>query len=254
MIKKNTSWGGVAGWYNDLVSAEGSYQSELILPNLKRLLDVKSGERILDIACGQGFFSRAWAGLGAKVVGTDIAPELIKFAKEKGGPNEKYFVASADSLGDKVKAGEFDKATIVLALQNIENFNGAISEAGRALKVGGSLFVVLNHPAFRIPKKSAWGFDEENKIQYRRIDGYLGEFNTSIEMHPGQKDKKETVSFHRSLQLYFKIFNKNGFVVSRLEEWNSQKVSQPGPRQKAEDLARKEIPLFLCLELKKLLL
>jgi hypothetical protein len=35
--------------------------------------------------------------------------------------------------------------------------------------------------------------------------------------------------------------------VTMLEEWNSHRKSEPGPRAKAEDLARKEIPLFLCL-------
>jgi hypothetical protein len=33
-----------------------------------------------------------------------------------------------------------------------------------------------------------------------------------------------------------------------MEEWESHKKSQPGPRAKAEDQARKEIPLFLYLE------
>jgi hypothetical protein len=50
------------------------------------------------------------------------------------------------------------------------------------------------------------------------------------------------------LQFYFKALRKAGFLVSRLEEWNSQKKSQPGPRADAENRARKEFPLFLALE------
>jgi hypothetical protein len=60
-----------------------------------------------------------------------------------------------------------------------------------------------------------------------------------------------TVSFHRPLQFYFKIFSKLGFAVERLEEWNSNKKSEAGPRAKAEDKARKEIPLFLYMCVKK---
>jgi hypothetical protein len=44
------------------------------------------------------------------------------------------------------------------------------------------------------------------------------------------------------------LLGKNGFAVSRLEEWNSNRKSQPGPRSKAEDKARKEIPLFMFME------
>jgi hypothetical protein len=50
------------------------------------------------------------------------------------------------------------------------------------------------------------------------------------------------------LQSYFKYLNLSGFVVSRLEEWVSNRKSQSGPRQKSEDTARKEIPMFMCVE------
>jgi hypothetical protein len=113
------------------------------------------------------------------------------------------------------------------------------------------IYVVLNHPAFRIPKASGWGWDEQAKIQYRRIDRYLSESKTEIDMHPGEKRGERTISFHRPLQYYVKALGKAGFSVAALEEWNSHKHSEPGPRAAAEDRARKEIPLFLCLVAKK---
>lgn len=252
MPKKNdTSWNGVAKWYDSLLSMDGTYQKEVILPNLLRLLNIKKGEKVLDIACGQGFFSREIAKLGGEVTGADIAPDLIKFAKEKAGPNENYLVIPGDRLAENIPADKFDKAIIILAIQNIENLNGVILHAHRALKVGGRLFLVLNHPVFRNPKKTAWGFDEVSKTQYRRIDEYLSESRTEIDMTPGSTKKDIdmlTVSFHRPLQVYFKVLNKNNFLIARLEEWISNKKSEAGPRQKAEDKARKEIPLFLFIE------
>jgi hypothetical protein len=71
-------------------------------------------------------------------------------------------------------------------------------------------------------------------------------------MHPGDKPSQYTTSFHRPLQYYFKAFNKAGFSVTLMEEWNSHKKSQTGPRAEAEDVARKEIPLFLCLVVVKI--
>lgn len=113
--------------------------------------------------------------------------------------------------------------------------------------------MVLNHPVFRVPKASDWYF--ENGVQSRLVSKYLSESKLSIDMTPGEKNQKKkisTITFHRSLQYYMKLFAKNGFAITRLEEWISHKQSGAGPRQNAEDKARKEIPMFMCIEVKKL--
>ncbi len=249
MKKKVTSWGKVADWYDELLQKEdGTYQKELILPNLLRLLELKKGEAVLDLACGQGFFSREFARAGANVTGVDISTELITIAKTKSPKGIMYHVASADNLSS-LRSHSFDKAVIVLAFQNIENVQGTLVECRRVLQEHGKIFIVLNHPAFRIPKASSWGFDEKLKVQYRRIDSYISESQERIQMHPSVRATDDyTLSFHRPLQFYFKAFIKAGFAVTRLEEWNSHKESEAGPRAATENRARKEIPLFLFIE------
>ncbi|MDO8581843.1 MAG: class I SAM-dependent methyltransferase [bacterium] len=267
MIK--TSWGNVAKWYDDLVEGEGTYQKDVILPNIVRLLALKKslprtgverlvrGETVLDVGCGQGFFVREFLKTGAKIIGVDVAPELIAFAK-KNVPSAQFHVASADAM-PFVKTVSVDAATTILALQNIENVDGVFAECTRVLKAHGRLLIVMNHPAFRIPQHSSWDWGKKGSsdasvggtpsgVQYRRIDEYLSESRTNIQMHPGENPTATTVSFHRPLQWYVKLLAKHGFAVTRLEEWISNKKSQKGPRQKAEDTARKEIPLFLFLE------
>jgi ubiquinone/menaquinone biosynthesis C-methylase UbiE len=246
--ESKTSWGKVANWYNNLLEKEeGTYQKQLILPNLLRLLQIKKGETVLDLACGQGFFAREFSKAGAKVTGVDISKELIELAKKYDDQSIEYHVAPADDLSF-LKNKTIDKVTLILALQNIENVHGVLKESNRVLKDHGKLFIILNHPAFRIPKESSWGWDGEKKIQYRRIDSYLSESKVKIQMHPGENPKEKTISFHRPLQFYFKMLNKYGFCVSRLEEWNSNKTSEPGPRAQTEDRARKEIPIFLFIK------
>jgi len=210
-------------------------------------LNLKKGEKVLDLACGQGFFSGEFALTGALVTGVDVSPELIDIAKRKYS-TINFLVSPAEDLSF-LESGFFDKVTIILAIQNIENIKKVFEECYRVLSKGGELFIIMNHPAFRIPRKSYWGFDEENNIQYRRIDGYLSEAKEKIDMNPGEIiDKKFTFSFHRSLQFYFKILKNCGFCVTNLEEWISNKFSQEGPRKKAEDRARKEFPMFMMLE------
>jgi ubiquinone/menaquinone biosynthesis C-methylase UbiE len=233
-----------------LLGGGDSYQAKVILPNLLRLAGDLRGKKVLDLACGQGFFTKALKEAGAEMSAADISARLVSLAKSNSPKEIKYYVAPADKL-DFAAAGEFDLAVCVLAIQNIKEVDKVFAELNRTVKTGGRVIIVMNHPAFRIPKNSSWGWDDKNSVQFRRLDAYMSESSIPIEMNPGQEKSEETISFHRPLQYYFKLFAKNGFVVSRLEEWISDKKSQPGPRQSAEDLSRKEFPLFLCLEIRK---
>ena len=257
-----TSWGKVADWYNDFLEKEaGSYQKTLILPNLIRLLAIKKNEAILDLGCGQGFFSREFAKADAKVIGVDIAPELIAIAKKNPLKNITYYVSSAENL-NFIKNNTIDKIVMIFSIQNVDNVHKVFRECNRALKPNGKLLIVMNHPAFRIPKNSSWGWDPapesaprsqygaSSEKMYRRIDQYMSESKEKIQMRPGDKPDEYTISFHRPLQFYFKLLSNNGFGVTRLEEWTSNKTSQPGPKAAAENKTRKEIPLFLFLEAK----
>ncbi len=250
-MAKETSWGKVAGWYDELLAAKDTYQSEVLLPNLTRIVAPRAGLEVADIACGQGFFSRAFADLGAEVSAADISPELIEIARKKGG-DIAYEVAPAHAIPAFLDKS-FDTVLISLAIQNIKELQKTFDEVARVLRPKGSFVLVLNHPAFRNPKHTSWGYDEVAKVQYRRVDEYISDSAEDIDMTPGRTEGKVmTVSFHRPLQVYFKALRKAGFAVTRLEEWNSHRKSANGPRQAAEDKARKEIPLFLCLEAIKL--
>lgn len=282
-MKNNTSWGAEAEWYDSLIKSESNYQKDLILPNLLRLVEVQKRETILDLACGQGFFTSALVAKGAKTIGVDISKELITIAK-KNEPKANFFVGSADDV-KFIKSESVDKIISVLAIQNIENVAGTFKEAARVLKGpartagaggGGKMYLVLNHPAFRIPKESDWQMEDkqetinneqkrtannkeegQREIQWRRVARYLSELKNKIQMHPstnsGQvplRKSEYTLSFHRPLQYYFKALRKAGFLVSGLEEWSGHKKSV-GKHAEAENRARVEIPLFLYLEVVK---
>src|SRR3989344_7618591 len=112
-VKKEThktSWEPVAEWYDKLLAGEDTYQAKVILSNLLRLLPPQ-GKRIIDIACGQGFFSREYAKGGADVLGVDISPELIERAREHKTQSARFEVASASRM-EKAETGEFDGAML----------------------------------------------------------------------------------------------------------------------------------------------
>lgn len=251
MKNKDTSWNKVAGWYDELLKNDDSYQAKVILPNLLRFLDLKKGEKVYDLACGQGYFANIFAHVGAEVVASDLSKKLIETAKKDSKEKISFYITPAHRA-QFLKDNSIDTIVVVLAIQNIENVNEVFAECKRILKKDGRMVLVLNHPAFRVPQASDWHFEEG--VQSRIVSKYLSESKLSIDMTPGEKNPKKkitTISFHRSLQYYVKLFSKNGLAVTRLEEWISHKQSGTGPRQIAEDKARKEIPMFMCLEVRK---
>jgi len=246
MKKKDTSWEKVASWYEEHLGNEDTYHAKVILPNLTRILELSGNEKVLDLACGEGYFTRALKKSVSSITGADLSPSLIESAKSVS-KDILYHVADATNLSF-AKDKEFDVVISVLAIQNMENILAAFSECRRVLKDNGRFIFVLNHPVYRIPKASSWGYDEKEKAQYRRVDAYLTPSKVPIDMHPGSSDKTFTYSFHRSLQDYMKALRSAGFAITRLEEWISHKKSEEGPRSVAEDKARREIPLFLAVE------
>jgi ubiquinone/menaquinone biosynthesis C-methylase UbiE len=249
-MKKDTSWGNVATWYAEHVASEDSYHRKVVLPNLTRLMQLKPGVRVLDVACGSGYFANEFHAAGADVQGVDISGELIQIARTHSHKDITFFVAPSHTFPEVVDVS-VDIITIILAIQNIQDVKETLAECSRVLKPNGRMYIVMNHPVFRIPQASSWEWDEKNKQQYRRIDAYLTEKKVPIAMHPGSDPTEQTVSFHRPLQYYMKLMGNAGFAVTRLEEWISHRQSEPGPRQKEEDRMRKEIPLFMMLELSK---
>lgn len=248
MKKNDTSWEVVAEWYDEHLDQKDTYHSKVIFPHLSRMLQLTGTETVLDLACGQGFFTDYLAKHTLETVACDLSPKLVAIAREYN-PNIVIHVADASHLSF-AKNASFDVVVCILALQNMEDLVSVCNEVARVLKPNGRFVFVLNHPAFRIPKQSSWGFEGTEK-QYRRIDRYLSPEKTKIAMHPGT-DSSYTISFHRSLQDFMKALRKNNFCITSLEEWISHRVSGKGLRAKAEDTARKEIPLFMAIEARKL--
>jgi ubiquinone/menaquinone biosynthesis C-methylase UbiE len=237
----------VAEWYDELVGTEGSeYQQQVVHPGALRLLHAEAGEAVLDIACGQGVFCRILHGLRVRVTGVDAARELIKRARQRGPEEIQYQVADARDLSTLAE-GQFDATACILAIQNINPIGPVFEGARRALKPGGRLVLVMMHPCFRGAKETSWGWDEGQKVQYRRVDRYMLPRKAPIITNPGKDPDRYTWTFHKPLEAYIKALGRAGLLVDTLEEWTSHKITQAGPRAAAENLARKEIPMFMAL-------
>ncbi len=277
----DTSWEGVAEWYDDLVDERGSdYHRNIVIPGALRLLGNVRHKRVLDVACGQGVLCRELKRLGASVVGIDSSPALIEQARRRSGtsasaglrslerldPNApiSFFVVDARDLdnatgGDGSPPGRtslfarrsYDAVCCILSIQNIDPIGPVFAGVARLLRPSGCLVIVMLHPAFRAIGQTAWGWDERQRRQFRRVDGYLTPGESAVRIRPGADPALTTLTFHRPLQSYFHELAAAGLMVDALEEWPSHRRSPPSPRAAEEDRARREIPLFLGLRARK---
>src|SRR3990167_9288273 len=173
--RPTTSWGGVADWYDEYLNTEkDSYQRQVISPNVWRLLELRAGMKVLDLACGSGFFARELAKAGAQVIGVDLSPELINLAKKQETKSIDYFISPAHQLS-MIPDQSVDAAVNILAIQNIAEVKEMLSEVRRVLKPEGKVLIVMNHPVFRIPQGSSWQWDKPERKESRLIDYYLSE-------------------------------------------------------------------------------
>ena len=243
---KMSSWQNVSDWYSEIVGEKGHYyHQQIIIPNSLKLLNLTQADSLLDLACGQGVLARH-LDKNIKYVGVDASEALVHQARSLDtNANHSYLVSdAAKSLNLNTT---FTHVSIILALQNIKNQFLVIENAAKYLNRGGKLLIVLNHPAFRIPRQSSWEFDNKNNVQYRKINRYMSALDIPILTHPGEADTSQTtLSFHQPISYYADILSKNGFCIEKVEEWISNKTSV-GKRAKAENTARKEFPLFMAL-------
>ena len=245
--KEVTLWDQASRWYDSLVGGQGTdFQKDIIMPGVFRLLEVKKKDKVLDLACGQGVFSRYLYQKGINVEGLDSSSELLRHARSRSNDSIKYRVGDAGDAKN-FEVDRFDGIACLMAIHNIEKIDFLFKSAAQWLKAGKCFVIVMTHPCFRVPRQTHWGWDEEKKIEYRRVDHYLTETNVPILTPPFADPDSFTLTYHRPMQSYIEALVRTGFSVDAMEEWISNKKSQPGKRAKAENRARKEIPLFLAL-------
>lgn len=144
--------GGMSPEYDSLVRA---YQKSKSLPfrvyseipnHLEMLGDVR-GRDVLDLACGEGFYTRLIRQAGAaRVVGLDVSPEMIALAQKQEQESTlgiQYFAAAAESVPD---LGTFDLVSAAYLLNCAADttvLRGMTHAIARSLVPGGRLVATI---------------------------------------------------------------------------------------------------------------
>lgn len=155
------------------------------VPTFFELVGNVEGLRVLDLACGDGFYSRKLAEMGARVVAVDISAEMIRLAREAEAQDPlaiDYYCADVATLP---ALGRFDLVTAAYLLHYAKDQ----AELGRmcrniaACLSAGGRFVGINEnpakPAEEGGEYAAYGFSkslldplqEGSRISYQMLTG-----------------------------------------------------------------------------------
>lgn len=103
------------------------------------------GARVLDLACGSGLYSLAWAERGARVTGIDFDRGLLEASRERvrrlspEAPPPDW--TSGDAARMPFRSAQFDLVFCNSLLEHVPAWESVVSESARVLRPGG-VFVV----------------------------------------------------------------------------------------------------------------
>ncbi|MDD4494616.1 MAG: class I SAM-dependent methyltransferase [Eubacteriales bacterium] len=208
----------IAGDYDVRVGYDGnSFHRDLIRPATLRLLDPQPGARILDVACGNGVFSRYLAGLGVNVVAFDYSPKMIAFAKERCvafAERISFSVADATDFDQLMALGaekSFDKIVSNMAVMGLPDIHPLFRASYEILKPGGVFVFSATHPCFQTPGRD-FTEDGTGLITYNYIEQQQYSYQILAD------NEKSAYHWHRSLQDLLGVCFATGFVMDDLEE------------------------------------
>ncbi|MGH7130394.1 MAG: bifunctional demethylmenaquinone methyltransferase/2-methoxy-6-polyprenyl-1,4-benzoquinol methylase UbiE [Phycisphaerales bacterium] len=121
-----------------------------------KVAGVKPTDHVLDVACGTGDLSRAFADAGpARVVGLDFTREMLDVAEMKqrrdpGSHGNRITYVEGDAQKLPFADAAFDIVSIAFGIRNVADPAKAIAEFFRVLRPGGRL-VILEFDKVRIP-------------------------------------------------------------------------------------------------------
>jgi 2-polyprenyl-3-methyl-5-hydroxy-6-metoxy-1,4-benzoquinol methylase len=220
-------WNHIAEWWDDRIGDGNDTQDYVVEPVSERLLALRSGERVLDVACGAGRFARRMADAGASVLAVDRADRFLERARRRSAGYEDRIeyrrVDAADeaqlrALGERV----FDAVVCTMALMDLAVITPLARAVPRLLRRPHGRFVFsVTHPVFNSgdSRPSVELLEEGTELRSRyavSVADYLAARESPGIGIAGQPEQVHY--FHRPISMLLNTFLERGLVLDRLEE------------------------------------
>ncbi len=220
-------WDAKAEHWDSQMGEGNQFQRVLVGPSSERLLAIQPGETILDLACGNGVFSRRLAALGARVVATDFSQRFLDLARARPSEHaDRIEYRQVDATDEAallaLGARRFDAVVCNMAMQDMPTIEPLLRAVSRLLTSGGRFVFTVPHPAFNAPGGSTLLLEEDDR------DGQLQEHHAIkiikyLDLPPGKGvgmigEPEAHYYFHRPLGQLLGACFAAGFVLDGLEE------------------------------------
>ena len=214
-------------WTEHVRKGWDTFREHLNNPAFLKLIGNLKGKTVLDAGCGEGYNTRIFARMGAKMTGIDISPRLIehaRLAEQKEPLGIRYEVASFTDLS--IFDGEsFDTVVSTMALMDSPDYEKAITEIYRVLRKNGDLFFSISHPCF-MTKGFGWVADGPGTQEKLTVSGYFSktqwvehwQFSQAPEKIRKEVPRFAIPRFPRTLADYINPLSQAGFILKKLVE------------------------------------
>lgn len=187
-------------------------------PTLQALVDDVTGNRVVDLGCGYGWFCRWAASEGAAtVLGIDLSERMLGRGRTWAGPGPAHDVAIAYERQDldqlELPVASFDLAYSSLTVHYLLDLDRFVATVRDALVPGGRFVFSAEHPIYTAPSAPDFVTDAAGRSVWP-VDRYLDEGpRTTDWLAPG------VVKQHRTIATYVTSLVDAGFSLTALVEW-----------------------------------
>ena len=115
---------------------------DAVRARLRRLIDPRGDERVLDLGTGTGALAFAIAPLVREVVGVDAVPEMLEEARRRGAEFPNVTFVQADITRRLEGLGSFDLTACVRTFHHVARPELVMAELVRKTLPGGHVLVV----------------------------------------------------------------------------------------------------------------
>jgi SAM-dependent methyltransferase len=244
------SWDANAVFWDEQMEAGHTWQRTLVAPGVGSLLDLQPGERVLEIACGNGEYARRMTELGVHVVATDFSERMLERARSRGGDIEYRQLDATDPESLATVPGPFDAVVCNMAMMDIPTLDPLAAAVPNLLASDGRFVFSVIHPAFCGVEsvRTLEHVEHEDHVERRfsvKVSNYITpRVGRGIALD-GQP--KPQWYFDRPVSLLLAPFFRAGLVVDGLEE----AVMPPGAaREGSMDALFQEIPAIFIARLR----
>jgi 2-polyprenyl-3-methyl-5-hydroxy-6-metoxy-1,4-benzoquinol methylase len=202
----------IAEWYDAWV---GPIQEDPYFAEVCLLMGEVAGQRICDLACGQGRIARFLAAEGASVLGLDLSAKLLQIARrrEEAEPlGVEYRQADAGHLQGVVEEA-FDGVLCNMALMDIPDLAPTLRSVRHLLRPGGWFIFSILHPCYNTARSGQITTPEGVS---RFVAGYFNEGYWRSDTRTGPPGK--VGAYHRTLSTYLNALADAGLVMERMRE------------------------------------